>query len=51
MEAMYSGARMEIHGGTPLVVRPLRPKEINHILMSRSFRLQPEANMGSGLVE
>ena len=51
MVAKYSGARMGIHGGAPLVDRPLRLKEINRILMSRSLRVQPQANMGSGLVE
>ena len=45
------GHAWEIHGGAPLVDRPLRLKEINCILMSRSLRVQPQANMGSGLVE
>ena len=45
------GHAWEIHGGAPLVVRPPRLKEINHILKSRSLRVQPQANMGSGLVE
>ena len=41
----------EIHGGAPLVVRPLRLKGIKRVFMSRSLRVQPQANMGSGLVE
>ena len=45
------GHAWEIHGGALLVDRPLRLKEINRILMSRSLRVQPQANMGSGLVE
>ena len=45
------GHAWEIHDGAPLVVHPLRLKEINRILMSRSLRVQPQANMGSGLVE
>ena len=45
------GHAWEIHGGAPLVDRLLRLKEINRILMSRSLRVQPQVNMGSGLVE
>ena len=45
------GHAWEIHGGALLVDRPLRLKEINRIPMSRSLRVQPQANMGSGLVE
>ena len=45
------GHTWEIHGGAPLVVRPLRIKGIKHIFMSRSLRVQPHANMGSDLVE
>ena len=45
------GHAWEIHGGAPLVDRPLGIKEINHITMSRSLCVQPQANMGSGLVE
>ena len=45
------GHAWEIHGGAPVVDRPLRLKEINRILMSRSLRVQPQANMGSSLVE
>ena len=45
------GHAWEIHGGAPLVDRPLRLKEINRILMSRGLGVQPQANMGSGLVE
>ena len=45
------GHAWEIHGGAPLVDRPLRLKEINRILMSRSLRVQPRAYMRSGLVE
>ena len=41
----------EIHGGAPLVVRPPRLKEIKHIFMSRILSVQPQANMGSSLVE
>ena len=45
------GHAWEIHGGAQVVVHLLSLKEINHILMSRSLRVQPQANMGSGLVE
>ena len=45
------GNACEIHGGAPLVDRLLGLKEINCIPMSRSLRVQPQANMGSGLVE
>ena len=41
----------EIDGGAPLVVRPPRLNEINRILMSRSLRVQPQAIMGSGIVD
>jgi hypothetical protein len=34
-----------------LVVRPLRLKGIKRVFMSRSLRVQPQAIMGSGLVE
>ena len=45
------GHAWEIHGGALLVDRLLRLKEINRIPMSRSLRVLPQANMGSGLVE
>ena len=45
------GHAWEIHGGAPLVDRPLRLEGINHIFMSTSLHVQPQANMGSGLVE
>ena len=45
------GHAWEIHGGAPLVDCPLKLKEINRILMSRSLRVQLQANMSSSLVE
>ena len=45
------GHALEIHGGAPLVDRPVKLKEINRITMSRRLCVQPQANMGSGLVE
>ena len=45
------GHAWEIHGGAPLVDRLLRLKEITRILMSRSLRVQPQTDMGSGLVK
>ena len=34
-----------------LVVRSLKLKGIKHVFMTRSLRVQPQATMGSGLVE
>ena len=45
------GHAWEIHGGAPLVDRTLRLKETNRIPMSRSLCVQPQANLGSVLVE